>query len=212
MPLEKIENISDENTLAIWRLDESVDQLKALLKLNDQEKTVFSSFVNETRRKQWLAYRLLLRGLLNDHNLLIEYDSNRKPHLVHHPHHISVTHSCHYAAVIIGRENRVGIDLEKVTPRIEKIKDRFLNEKELNHIKGGYELEELYVYWCAKEALYKLHGRKKLDFRSNIMINKINPGQEGSFRGQILFSHTAINYHLHFRKFHDYILVYVAET
>lgn len=212
MPLEKIENISEEITLALWRLDESVVELKTLLRLNEQEKTVFSGFVNESRKKQWLAYRLLLRGLLNDYDLVIEYDSNRKPHLVHYPYHISVTHSCHYAGVIIGRKNRVGIDLEKVSPRIEKIKSRFLNEKELEYLKSDYKLEELYVYWCAKESLYKLHGRKKLDFRDNIMLEKINSNKEGSFQGRIFLNQKELNYQLHFRKFHDYILVYVAET
>ncbi len=118
--LEKLVNIDEQNTLALWRLDESADELLQNFRLNEEEKPVFDAFVNEGRKKQWLSYRLLLRGLLNDDKLLISYDENRKPHLVHHPYHISITHSCHYAGVLVGKKNRVGIDLEKVTPRIEK--------------------------------------------------------------------------------------------
>lgn len=104
--------------------------------------------------------------------------------------------------MILDSYNPVGIDIEKVKPRIEKVRSRFLNEDELEYIDqlccrvgdketgrlapGGEtalpgtrvnqteiserRLEILYIYWCSKEALYKIHGKHSVDLKNDIHI------------------------------------------
>ncbi len=95
---------------------------------------------------------------------------------------------------------------------MKKIKERFLSKKELGYLKTGYELEELYTYWCAKEAIYKLYGRKHLDFRENIIVEKARMADAGSFIAGIHLNNQTEVFTMHFKRFHDYILVYVAEN
>jgi hypothetical protein len=64
-----------------------------------------------------------------------------------------------------------GADLLLSEPLAERVKDRFLSKNELSSLSPTPSLEELYYYWCSKEALYKLHGLPGVDFRNDIRIH-----------------------------------------
>ncbi len=163
---ELLRKIIDERTLyAVWKITESVEELRDAIILREAEETLYQSFVAESRKKQWLAYRLLIRTLLKPDDFPVEYDQSGKPFLAGSDYHISVTHSEDLAAVIISRYARVGIDIEKIKPRIEKVRDKFLSPEESAFVGKEREMEQLTLTWCAKEALYKLYGKRDLDFR-----------------------------------------------
>jgi 4'-phosphopantetheinyl transferase len=202
--------IDDHSLYAIWQITETAEELLSGITLSTGEELLFSSFVAESRKKQWLAYRLLLRRLLAPENIAIEYDATGKPFLAGTDMHISVTHTEDLAAVIISRNGRVGIDIEKIKPRIEKVRDKFINEDEASLILKETELEQLTLAWCAKEALYKLFGLRNLDFRENIRVEI--PAVAGvTFRAQILHGERHYDYRLHSEKLGDCILVYLVE-
>src|SRR5690606_36591656 len=95
----------------------------------------------------------------------ISYDENGKPYL-NNGLAFSISHSGIYAAIIINKTG-CGIDIEKISPKVERIKHKFLNDTDLELIDSldDYPLKILTMYWCAKEALYKLYGNKKLIFK-----------------------------------------------
>jgi 4'-phosphopantetheinyl transferase len=202
--------IDDHSLYAIWQITETAEDLHSALSLGSGEELLYSSFVAESRKKQWLAYRLLLRRLLAPENIEIEYDATGKPFLAGTDMHISVTHTEDLAAVIISRNARVGIDIEKIKPRIEKVRDKFINEDEACFILKETELEQLTLAWCAKEALYKLFGLRNLDFRENMRVEI--PAVAGvMFRAQICYGERNYDYRLHSEKLGDFILVYLVE-
>jgi 4'-phosphopantetheinyl transferase len=43
-------------------------------------------------------------------------------------------------------------------------------------------LNGLYVCWCAKEAIYKWHGKKGLEFKKHIHIKPFKLKDEGSLQ------------------------------
>jgi 4'-phosphopantetheinyl transferase len=200
----------DEHTLyAIWQISESVEELWSAIILREEEEVLYRSFVAESRKKQWLAYRLLVSDLLRPDNFPIEYNEGGKPFLAGSDFHISVTHTEDLAAVIISRNAMVGIDMEKIRPRVAKVKDRFLNPAELASINKDRELEQLTLAWCAKEALYKLYGDRNLDFRENILVEI--PSRAGSFfKARIRRGGKENKYRLFSEKIGDFILVYSA--
>ena len=202
----------DEHTLfAIWQITESVDQLREAICLREEEEDMYRLFVAESRKKQWLAYRLLIRELLKPGDFPVEYDQSGKPFLAGSDLHISVTHSDDLAAVIISRNARVGIDIEKIKPRIEKVRDKFLNEEESSSIGKKKGLEQLTIAWCAKEALYKLYGVRNLDFRDNIKIEV--PAFAGTrFNAEIHFGGEINNYRLFSEMIGNFILVYLVDA
>lgn len=157
--------------LGIWRIVESPAELLQQLTLSPDEKALYQTFRTDTRRRQWLAYRRLIREIISPQQFPVHYDQTSKPYLAGSDWHISVTHTDDFAGVIISHYMKVGIDMERVRPRIDRVKDKFLSETELSAIPSDKYLESLTLAWCAKEAIYKLYGSRNLDFRKNIRVN-----------------------------------------
>jgi phosphopantetheinyl transferase len=209
---ELLRKIIDEHTLyAVWKISESAEELRSAICLRKGEEALYQSFVAESRKKQWLAYRLLIRELLKPDEFPVEYDSSGKPFLAGSDFHISVTHTDDLAAVIISSHAKVGIDIEKIRPRIEKVRDKFLSGEESSMIGKERELEQLTLAWCAKEALYKLYGKRNLDFRENISVEI--PFYAGmKFKAEINFGGKRDKYQLFSELTGGYILVYLLDA
>lgn len=203
-------SINEHSLYAIWQITESREELESAIQLREKEEELYRSFVAESRKKQWLAYRLLIRNILWPNDFPVEYDEHGKPYLAGSDMHISVTHSGPLAAVILSQRSRVGIDIEAIKPRVGKVKDKFLSTKELAEVDKERELEVLTTAWCAKEALYKLYGIRNLDFRENISIEV--PAFAGqSFAAEIRIDDNTDRYTVYSERTGDFILVYVVD-
>lgn len=203
--------IDDHSLYAVWKITESVEELQSAIILRESEETLYQSFVAESRKKQWLAYRILVRELLKPDEFPVEYDASGKPYLAGSDFHISVSHTDDLAAVIISRHAKVGIDIERMRPRIENVRERFLNMEESASIEKENELEQLTIAWCAKEALYKLYGLRNLDFRENIYV-AIPASAEMMFPAEIRIGGKITKYQLHSALINGYVLVYLMDA
>jgi phosphopantetheinyl transferase len=183
-----------------------------MIRLTDREKALYRGFLIDERRKQWLAYRILIRSLLEPTEVPVEYDSMGKPYLAGSDRHISVTHSGDLAAVIMSCRGAVGIDLERVRPKIERVKERFLSAEELEAAGSPPDAGLLTMAWCAKEALYKLYGQRNLDFRSQMRIRLPERLMECAFEGEVNFKGETNVFRLQSRLLEQHILVYVSES
>ena len=207
MPLiTKRESLSG-SVIGVWHITETVEYLTDAAGLNAVENKHYSKFRPELRRKHWLSYRLLLNTLLGKKHEVL-YDEHGKPFLKGNRSYISVSHSGDFSAVIINKKIPVGIDIEKITPRIEKVYDKFMNGEEINGIPAEYRLEYMYVYWCAKEALYKMHGKGNLDFCKEMMIEPFIYKSVGSLNATLISEEVAGKHVLFYEKTDDYMLVY----
>ena len=212
MPVEYIRKINKDIILGLWKITEDVGFFLSELNLSEKEIEILNSFVNENRKKHWLAYRILIDRLVNNnqHNE-INYDENRKPHIKNSGFHISVTHTGNYAAAIISKTSSVGIDIEKITPRILKVKHKFLNKNELKSSEDENALEYLYIYWCSKEAMYKLYGKRNLDFKENIFVEEFTVSAKGEIKGIIKTDKTEKQVNLFFEFFDGHVIVYAID-
>jgi 4'-phosphopantetheinyl transferase EntD len=66
----------------------------------------------------------------------------------------------------------VGVDVERVSPRVQRIKNRFLTEQE--QVIVGATDADLMLAWSVKEAVYKMYGSKKLLFKEHIRLTERN--------------------------------------
>jgi phosphopantetheinyl transferase len=200
--------IEEQIVLAAWHITESTEQLNSLISLREEEQSLFDQFVAESRKKQWLAYRILIRRLLEPEDFPIEYDQSGKPFLAGSNFHISVTHTDDLAAVIISNKSKAGIDTEKIKPRVRKVMDKFMNEDEVAALRPGHELEQMTLVWCAKEAIYKYFGERSLDFRENIFVEvPIRCGTE--FNARVSFKDEHESMRLFSEMVNDCIMVYL---
>ena len=133
----------------------------------------------------------------------IIYDALGKPSL-DNGWKISISHSNDFVAIIMNEYENCGIDIEKVTPKIERIKHKFLNPIDLKNI---VSLDYLILYWGAKEALYKYYGKKEVLFIENLFINNFDKGIS-SFSGEIKMPDFQKEIPMKWEKIEDFILVY----
>ena len=179
MPVVFNKNIDDQTILSVWKIEESEELLLAGLQLKQHELDYLASLNNGKRMLHWLSTRLLLRTMLNTNEYIdCRMDEHGKPYLVNNPLQISLSHSYDYAAVMIGKAN-VGVDIEQIKTKIDRIQYKFLSSPELllPYVKDN--IQGLYACWCAKEAVYKWYGKKGLEFKRDIHIQYFDLQDEG---------------------------------
>ena len=83
MPIVYNKNIDDHSVLAIWKIEETEEEMLAGLQLKQHELDIISSFNNGKRLLHWLSTRLLLRKMLNTTAYIdCQFDEDGKPYLV----------------------------------------------------------------------------------------------------------------------------------
>ena len=169
MPLIELKTFSPASRLGIWETTEPLETLEQEYAFAANEAAVYQSFAHPFRKVQWLSVRLLLAQLLPGTRIV--YDENGKPHPEGKSDvHLSVSHSASYIAVMIS-DRPCGVDIEIVREKIDRIAPRFLCEEELTAARRESVTERLHVYWCVKEAVYKVSGKKNVSLRTDIFVS-----------------------------------------
>ena len=211
MPIVWSKNLAEKGKIAIWEISESEEELYNMLQLDEKEQQHFQA-LSKARQKQWLGSRVLLRTLLQtEQPIELNIDEHRKPFLNNFPFEISISHANHMAAVIIYEGKKVGIDIEKISERILKIKNKFLSTEELKFISATNELEQLHVCWGAKESLFKLYGKGSLPFIEGIKINAFEYSKTGQVAASIAIPAYHANFNVQYLKYEDFMLTWVME-
>ena len=210
MPLILSHKIDESTVLGVWKIDETSEDLKNKLALDVNDEKYFESFGNEKRKKHWLSYRLILQELLKTSNIKVIYDKFGKPGIPGFQGHFSVSHSGDFSAAIVSYELPVGIDIERIRDRIERISERFLSKEELDHTGNNYRLEKLHVSWGVKESLYKLYGKPDVDLQNDIRIEPFDYLciGEGTCRAAMKTLEGLGFYNIFYRKIEDYMMVW----
>lgn len=186
MPIVYQKNIDEQTSLAVWKIEETEEELLSGLQLKQHELDVIASLSNGKRALHWLSTRLLLRTMLNTNDYIdCQMDDHGKPYLVDSDTQISLSHSYDYAAVIISKDKKVGVDIELIKHKIKSIKHKFLSDVELAQKQIGDNTNGLYVCWCAKEAIFKWNGRKGLEFKQHIHIKPFKLKDEGNLQALV---------------------------
>ena len=172
MPLVQITTTTDKRQIGLWHITE---EFSFLLKKLPKEAEKVNTFGSLRRRKEWLCVRLLSAEILQKKNVEIFYNLHKKPYLKNEDYQISISHSLEYVAIILHEKKQVGIDIERIHPRIEKIKHKFLTEKEQQLLELKYQQEMLIAFWSAKETIYKWYSKKEVDFKKHLHILNIVP-------------------------------------
>ncbi|MEM1135448.1 MAG: 4'-phosphopantetheinyl transferase superfamily protein [Bacteroidota bacterium] len=206
MPLILKENINEYLSIATWKIEEEEEVLISLLDSKHIPEEI-SIIKSPLKRCQTLAGRLLVKLLVTDAFDSfngIKKDENGKPHLKKSSHFISISHTGNLAVAALNTAYKTGIDIERVSNRILKIMPKFLSARERLHVDD--DVPEATIYWCAKEALYKLNGRKGVILSQELLINKERNSSD--FKGYIINQDKIKEVSLHTFRKDDIIFVY----
>lgn len=211
MAIAYSKQIDADTEFALWKIEEEAEDLYAQLQLDEGEKAFVEKLRHGKRHLHWLGTRVLLRTMLRtDEFIDCKIDAHGKPYLVNLPYHISLSHSFDYAAVMISKKGPVGIDIEQISQKVERIAPRFLNPDELaSALNDKHKVQALYACWCAKEAVYKCHGQKEFSFMDNIKLQPFTYAPEGSIQALLHKDTLKLNYTVQYLQYEDYMVGYV---
>lgn len=211
MPLFLRKTIAEDTVLGVWKITENSDELVAKLQLKQQEINLFDSFKNETRKRTWLGSRVLVRELMGTSSYIdLQADEYNRPVIINFPHELSISHSYDFAAVVLSKNKCIGVDIEVVKDKIERIKNKFLTDVELDFMQGPDRIKQLYVCWCAKEALYKLYGKKALSFKDDMRIYPFEYNVFGTIQAEISANKITRVFNLEYCEIENYMLSWVV--
>lgn len=208
MPLILEKNIDSGLKMGVWQIKEAEEWFLGNMWLKPEERSDLQQLKSRTKREQRLAYRMVLIHLLGRNDFLITYDENRKPYLSGITGHISVSHSGDLAAAMINMNKPAGIDIEQVSPRILPLSERFLSLQECMNSGGRKDPGMLTLYWGAKEALYKMDGKKGLVFKEDLIIDDFPLRESGRLSGIIKRGSLSGQHRLEYQHILDYVLVH----
>jgi 4'-phosphopantetheinyl transferase len=211
MAIAYSKQVDADTEFALWKIEEQAEDLYAQLQLDEGEKAFVEQLRHGKRHLHWLGTRVLLRTMLRtDEFIDCKIDAHGKPYLVNLPYHISLSHSFDYAAVMISKSGKVGIDIEQISQKVERIAPRFLNPAELTSVlQDKHKVKALYACWCAKEAVYKCHGQKEVSFADNITLQPFTFEPEGNIQATIQKDTLKLDYTVQYFKYDDYMVGYV---
>ena len=180
-------------SLGIWEMSESINELNALTK-----GVKFDYLKSQKRILEILAVRVLLKEMCG--NVKLNYNEYGAPILDNNK-YISISHSKQLVAIIVS-EFKSAIDIEIISKRTLKIKDKFISK--FDNI--DYLQEDLTIGWSTKECIFKWYQKGNLNFKDDISIKSINHSTktiEVSFDKNLFI--------LNFIKINKHILVYVCK-
>ena len=167
MPIFK-EIISEQTQILIWKYSEE-EKFSADLISDEKE---FENLKQKSPKRliEKQMVRQMLKKILPNHK--IRYHENGQPYLEPFDKFVSVSHSFPYAVLAIS-EKKIGVDIEQVKDRIDKIKHKFLHPKEIDWLsKAESGIEHLTAIWCIKEALFKIHSSKQWSFKEFYVVDE----------------------------------------
>ena len=163
--------------LGIWEIAESWQEMLIALKNKDVYAADLHKIQSDKRKQEWIAVRLLLQQLARARTFII-YGQNGAPFLSDGSYNISIAHTKGFAAILLSKHNKPGIDIEYRSERAWKLRKKFLNKNEwTNHVLNATDYAT--VCWCAKETAFKALGETAIDFAEHLIIEPFHLSTEG---------------------------------
>lgn len=210
MGLVYLRELNTETKFALWRIEETAEELLGKLQLDERERAKLESLSKGKRRLHWLATRVLLRFLLKTEEYInCPSDEHGKPYLPDYPYNISLTHSYDFAGVLMSTQGPCGIDLEIIKEKILRIKEKFMKPRELAFIQNE-NIDQMYACWCAKEAVYKLQGNKGVSFLEDMTILPFQYRPQGVMTLLLRKDKKTHSFQVYYEQFQEYMLAYVV--
>lgn len=211
MPIFFQHQINQTTRLGIWKIEETEEFFKGNVPLH-------RDVTHPHKRLQHLAGRFLLQFLFPDFPYeLIQIADTRKPFLPSEQYHFSISHCGDYAAAIVSKYSRVGIDVEIPVDKIVRIADKFLSlqEKETfyqSDAKTGiqypiFNVQVTTLLWSSKEAVFKWYGEGGVDFKNQIHLQKKNAENKTI---DCFFSGNNSELTIHYRCFVGLVLAWIV--
>lgn len=151
MPLIRIDEVSHGIRVGLWRMDEAIEALPK------PQGTCLDGIRSAVRLREQLTTYCLLEAMTGRSDIVVGHTQSGKPFV--DGMEISLSHTKGWAAMILSDYHCVGIDIEYVSERVNRVASRFIRPDEESET-----LAKRLITWSAKETVYKLLSSENLQF------------------------------------------------
>lgn len=206
MPLIYHQQHDDYTQVGVWRGTESTLELQQTLPAQWIKRLP----QHPQRQRETLSARNALRTLMPKSAApVFAKDAAGKPYLVHLADtHFSLTHSNAAGAAVLSNRP-CGIDLQVRVEKILRLRSKFERPDEREVVAAqADEVAALHILWGAKESLFKLWGRRLIDWREHLLVDAFDAeANSGSFTGRVVKPEAVLHADLHYVWLDDSCLV-----
>jgi phosphopantetheinyl transferase (holo-ACP synthase) len=160
----------------------------------------FNSYGSEKRKLEFYFSRVL--WLTFGHNEILKYKSTGKPILDNG--FLSMSHSHEHIVIAYSKHIELGIDIEMISEKINKVKSKFLHSKDQYN-----SLKDLTQLWTIKEAFYKLFDGENSFLMDDVFIDSVNETSHAELKRDNLNLHGKA--HSFFIE-KDFIITYIIPS
>ena len=200
--------IEDGCRIGLWEITEDFETLFGMTYLEDEDIRRLNSFRSLNRKIESLSVRALLQQMTHPTARIVYHQQSHKPFLQDGAYNISISHSHKYTSIILGKNKLVGVDLEFMSHRIERVAHKFINQQDKITLNPHTRREHLYIHWCAKEALYKICDKVDINFQEDLTIQPFEVDKEGYITGWVHNNSRHEEYNMYYHLDKNYVWVY----
>jgi 4'-phosphopantetheinyl transferase len=204
MPIHFQKKYSENLFLVVWEIQESLEKLLEISILTELEKESLAEIEAPHKKIQFLVKHLVLHVLSNQakiENANLHKDENGKPFFSHASAHVSLSHTSDFLGIALHKLAPIGLDLERPREQLMRIIPRICRPEEVALVNGN--LHTATILWSIKEALYKLYGKRGVDFRTNLLVSK----KEEKYIAQIKMPDQNSEHEIFIEKIRDTYLI-----
>ncbi len=194
-------------TIVVWEITETIDELLSIINFNPFTIEQIYNFTSVKRKLEYLAVRAILYTT-HSKTANIEYNPDGSPYLSDNSAQISITHTGKYAAVMLHPSQKIGIDIERQSDKVVRVKHKFLSPSEIENIDPRSEKTHLTIHWAAKEALYKIIGIRNIDIINQIQISPFSAYINGEIEAHETNTPNRQTYHIEYDVHHEYVIAW----
>jgi 4'-phosphopantetheinyl transferase len=202
--------LNKDTVIGVWKIEEDLPTLLEMVDMGPEDQKRYEIYRSTSRKMEFLSVRALLAEMM-DRDARIVYNKNNKPFIKDGSHFISITHSNKLTAILISRNERVGIDLEYMRLNINAFASKFLNKREKITRRWADRTYHLYIHWCAKEAMYKICDKEGINIVNDITIEPFEVRESGEIRGSVKNERIDDQFTLYYSKYDNYTIVWTRK-
>lgn len=202
--------LNKDTVIGVWKIQEDLPELFSMVEMSPEDKKRYAVFRSTSRKLEFLSVRALLAELLGN-DAKIVYNKNNKPFIKDGSHFISISHSHKLTAILISRNERVGIDLEYMRANINAFASKFINKKEKITRRWADRTYHLYIHWCAKEAIYKICDKEGINIVRDITIEPFDVHESGEIKGSVSNERLTEQFSLYYSRYDNYTIVWTKK-
>lgn len=202
--------LNKDTVIGVWKIEEDLPDLFAMVDMSPEDKKRYAVFRSTSRKMEFLSVRALLAELLGRDTRIV-YNKNNKPFIKDGSHFISITHSNKLTAILISKDERVGIDLEYMRANINAFSSKFINKKEKITRRWADRTYHLYIHWCAKEAIYKICDKEGINIVRDITIEPFDVHDSGEIKGSVSNERINDRFTLYYSRYDNYTIVWTKK-